>query len=171
MLAKYAPTELTLAVWLRIHWSEASGVRRKIEHRTSKRGFRRRSPLRERLGWREASPGGDITGMFFCIASELPHGSARPGGVPPAQIVEKSGLRGRFQPKITCHGGEAISTKCTRLRTSRRELSRLPWADIVLPDLVKQRLVTDVQLGGRPFAIPRGFFQHLGNHFHFGAIL
>src|ERR1035441_5400462 len=50
-------------------------------------------------------------------------------------------------------------------------LSSLPGTDIVLPNLVEQRLVADVQLGGRPFAVPGGFFQHLGDDFHLGAIL
>ena len=67
----------------------------------------------------------------------------------------------------------ALALQPTQLRNDERELdlSRLSRADVILPDLVEQRLVADVQLAGGAFAIPGRLFQHLRDDFHLRAIL
>src|ERR1039458_9633008 len=50
-------------------------------------------------------------------------------------------------------------------------LSHLAWANVVLPDFVKQRLVANVQFDSGALAVPRSLFEYLRDDFHFRAIL
>ena len=58
-----------------------------------------------------------------------------------------------------------------QLRPGRQLVVALGLRDAVLPNLVKQRLVADLQQRGRLFAVPVGFIKCFGNGFGLGAIL
>ena len=57
------------------------------------------------------------------------------------------------------------------LRSSRQLVVALGFGDSILPDLVEQSLVADLENRGCLLAIPVGLFESLGDGLRFGFIL
>ena len=68
-------------------------VRRKIEQCIAKRGFRLRSPLRERFGWRESSLRGDITGMYFTSQPKYHRVRSGSGLLAPFRLLKRAAYK------------------------------------------------------------------------------
>ena len=56
------------------------------------------------------------------------------------------------------------------LRSGRQFVVPFGFGNAVLPDLIEQGFVTDLQDRGSLFAVPVGLFQSLGNGLRFGFI-
>src|ERR1022692_10125 len=71
---------------------------------------------------------------------------------------------------VPCSKG---STESELKRRVQRELALayLAGTNVVLPDLVKQRLVADVQFDSGALTVPRRLFEYLRDDFHFRAVL
>ena len=69
--------------------------------------------------------------------------------------------------------GDSLLSTSARLglRASRQFMMALSLGDPILPDLIKQSLIADLQQGGRLLAVPVRLFEGFIDSFSFGFIL